>query len=96
MFISLGVFVTVGMIAMLHDLPSDGSELILALLAGGRTLIVDVLYALMLQALLIQPLLLRLDRAASGGDSLFTRRQHPNQGPRPSRCEFGLDPGRHS
>jgi hypothetical protein len=66
-FLSVGVFVTIGAIAILHDLPGDGSDPFLALLVGGRTLIVDVLYALMLQALLIQPLLIRLDRLIRPG-----------------------------
>jgi hypothetical protein len=64
-FISVGVFVTIGAIAMLHDLPADGSNPLRALMVGDRTLIVDVLYALILQALLIHPLLIRLDRRRS-------------------------------
>lgn len=66
-YVSVGVFVTIGVVAMLHDLSGDGSDPLLALLIGGRTLIVDVLYALMLQALLIQPLLIRLDRLIRPG-----------------------------
>jgi hypothetical protein len=65
--LSVGVFVTIGAIAVLQDLPGNGSDPLPALLVGVRTLIVDVLYALMLQALLIQPLLVRLDRLIRPG-----------------------------
>ncbi len=61
---SVALFISIGVIAMLHDLPPGDAGVVAALLAGSRTLLVDVLYALVLQALLIQPLLMRLDIAS--------------------------------
>ncbi|MFO8044174.1 MAG: hypothetical protein R6U25_13305 [Alkalispirochaeta sp.] len=67
--ISVALFVSIGVIAIIHDLPTSGIHPLTALLTGGGTLIVDVLYALILQALVIQPLMLRLDLAILGSRS---------------------------
>lgn len=64
--LSVALFVSIGVIAIIHDLPTSGIHPLSVLLTGGRPLIVDVLYALMLQALVIQPLMLRLDLAMLG------------------------------
>lgn len=86
-WISLAVFVTIGGIAIVHDLPGGstsagvgtgfdagvGADPMYSVLTGSATLFVDLLYALILQAVLVQPLLIRLDRAAVSDSDVHHR-----------------------
>lgn len=69
--ISVALFVTVGVIAMIHDLPSGPFDPAYYLLKGSGTLLVDLLYALILQGMVVQPLIIRLKLASgrSAGDA---------------------------
>jgi hypothetical protein len=61
--ISLTLFVTIGLIAMIHDMSPEAAHPIYGLLTGSGTLLVDLLYALLLQGMVVQPLIIRLERA---------------------------------
>jgi len=63
--ISVALFVTIGVIAMIHDLPPDTVSPAYHLLNGSKTLLVDLLYALILQGMVVQPLRIRLKLASA-------------------------------